>query len=556
MFGLTVVAAVVLSFVAPASAAGPKLNGAGSSFMKLELDQWRAEVARSPYDLSINYAAQGSTTGRSFFRDGKVDFAGSDIPFTQSELNSPWSASDRKGNFVYVPVSAGGLGFMYNLVDQTGQQVTNLNLTRRAVCRIFTGGGDANESGMLWNAPEIQNANPTVNLPAEPIVPVVRADGSGTSYVFAEFCISVAPDIWATFVQVAPTKNGDVQFDTEFTAGRPTSSWPVFGNMRAGQSADGVAAIVAEPSTGAFSITYNEAGFAKVRGFPNASVEDGVPNNFVQPEEANVNRALAYATGQPDGTFKLAYSANDNTAYFPSTYSYIIAQTTGFPADKGEVLARFLCYAVTKGQRGDLVIPLEYARLSSQLVDIARGAIAQIPGAPPWDQCRITDAPPPPPPVTTAPGGATATTVSGGGPATTVAGGSPSTTRPGQSGGGGIVTTVAGAPRSGSSGPGTTTGSSGAAGSATTLAPGVVSPNNPSGTTVPAGGGPGAPVVGQPAASVPGAAPSAAQAGAPAPSPKSLLPSNQQIGWVLVEGAGACAVGVSAVGFRRRRQSL
>jgi hypothetical protein len=32
---------------------------------------------------------------------------------------------------VYVPVSAGGLSFMYNLIDGSGNRVNDLKLTRR-----------------------------------------------------------------------------------------------------------------------------------------------------------------------------------------------------------------------------------------------------------------------------------------------------------------------------------------------------------------------------------------------------------------------------------------
>ena len=58
------------------------------------------------------------------------------------------------GCFVYVPVSAGGLAFMYNLVDAGGQRVNNLKLTREAACRIFTG------AITKWNDPEIVATNP------------------------------------------------------------------------------------------------------------------------------------------------------------------------------------------------------------------------------------------------------------------------------------------------------------------------------------------------------------------------------------------------------------
>ena len=89
-----------------------------------------------PYGLKINYASQGSSFGREQYRGGNIDFAGSDIPFLQAELASTWPRGPQ--DFVYVPVSAGGLGFMYNVTDTAGQRITSLKLTRAAVCTIFT----------------------------------------------------------------------------------------------------------------------------------------------------------------------------------------------------------------------------------------------------------------------------------------------------------------------------------------------------------------------------------------------------------------------------------
>ena len=55
------------------------------------------------------------------------------------------------------------------------------------------------------------------------------------------------------------------------------------------------------------------------------------------------------------------------------------AQTTGYDRAKGAALAQFLCSAVSKGQA--IAPTLKYARLSSELVNIAIDAIVRIPGA-------------------------------------------------------------------------------------------------------------------------------------------------------------------------------
>jgi len=402
---VSVLGLALLAFgvVAPAAHAdGAAILGGGSGFAALEIDQWRADTARSPFNLTINYVAQGSTFGREQFGGGSFDYGASDIQYQQLELPDLQSRRCQGRQlaqcFVYVPVSAGGLAFMYNLVDNSGNRVTNLKLTRQAACKIFTG------AITRWNDPEIVATNPQLASFDRAVKAVVRTDGAGESYVFSEFCIAVAPGVWQQFV--AQQKGlGTRDLTPEFLAGQPTSVWPQEGwgdNPVTVASADGTAGYVADPTGGPNAITYVAAGYAKVRSFPTASVQNAA-GVFTQPDEDNVTRALGYAQKRGNGTFQLAYSGPDPRAYFPSTYSYVLAQTAGFDPGKGATLAKFLCYAVSQGQ---VIAPqLRYARLSSVLVNIAIDAIVQIPGAPPAAQCPVAGAPPPPPPPPVVTGG-------------------------------------------------------------------------------------------------------------------------------------------------------
>jgi len=384
---LLVIVFATMGAVSPAYAVTSILGG-GSGFAALEVDQWRADTARSPFNLSVNYVAQGSSFGRAQFAQNTFDYGASDIQYVASAEQLP------KKPFVYVPVSAGGMAFMYNLLDASGNRVSNLQLTRRTACKIFTG------TITKWNDPEIVATNPQFASFNRSIRPVIRADGAGESYVFSEFCIAVAPDVWSAFVAQQRTSADSPNLSQEFLAGQPVSNWPAEAwgeNPVPVPYADGTANYVADPGLGANSITYVAAGYAKVRQFPTAS-EQNAAGKFTQPDETNVTVALGYATPRGNGTFQLAFNGPDPRAYFPSTYSYILAPTAGSDPGKGATLAQFLCYAVSKGQ---VISPqLRYARLSSALVDIAIDAIVQIPGAPSKANCPVAGAlPPPPPPV-------------------------------------------------------------------------------------------------------------------------------------------------------------
>src|SRR5262249_55425435 len=154
-----IVMAALIGSTAPAHASVAVLGG-GSGFAALEIDQWRADVARSLYNLSVNYVAQGSTFGREQFKAGTFDYGASHIQYPPPEipdLQSKRCAGKTLAQcFVYVPVSAGGLAFLYNLTDSGGHPITDLKLTRDAACKIFTG------AITMWNDPEIVRYNPAL----------------------------------------------------------------------------------------------------------------------------------------------------------------------------------------------------------------------------------------------------------------------------------------------------------------------------------------------------------------------------------------------------------
>jgi ABC-type phosphate transport system substrate-binding protein len=503
---------VVLTVVGPpARAAGPAINGGGSSFAELELDQWRRDVAEQ--GLSVNYGSSSSGLGRTQFAQGLIDFAGTDIPY-QSE--DPVKATQP---FLYVNVSAGGLGFMFHVTDTQGNRVDQLNLTPQQVCRLFTYIGTDN----YWDAPDIQAVNPNVSLPHELVHPVARNDPAGTSYVFMQFCIADAPDVWKAAIdwciQWCATKSTEAH--PQFLDSQPHSIWPQPCNCLNGD-ADANANTVASPLIGEGDVTYVETGFAKVRGFPVASIRNS-SGAYTQPTAANVNEALAFATTAGDGTLRLAFDAPRPDVYFPSTYSYVLVPTASFDPAKGSVLARFLDHGVTDGQaRAEL---LGYAPLACGIVNSALDNIARIPGAPPRPSysCKVPNP-----------------------SASPVAGPAPPA---GTSGGGGAV------PRGG-------TGAGGAAASQLAPVPSrssrVPAADGPSarsapGSAVPAPEGGAAPTTGTEAAPVPGAGPPAAL-GSPLSVGGPIPPPAGTVFRTLAEGAALCAVGLGlAAAVRRRR---
>jgi ABC-type phosphate transport system substrate-binding protein len=391
----------------PAGADGPLVNGGGSTFAALAFQRWGPETARKPYSINVNYSSQGSAFGRNTFISNTLDFGASDIPFTSGELSQlsqkpRCQGGDTNSCFTYVPVTSGGLALMYNLHDSAHRQITDLKLSRKNYCRIVTG------DIVQWNDPALvaDGNSKLASLNNQPINLAARELGAGENYVLSEYCKTVAPDVWGKFVDYAKGHDGNAT--DEFKSGGPSSYWPSVGSAGSGFTfppggADGVANFVSDPVTGVGGAGYVAAAYAQVRHFPVASIQNGA-GVYTQPLESNVTVALGYARAnhvspaspQGDGTFTLAFDGPDQRAYFPSTYSYVIAQTKGWDPAKGSVLGRYLCYAVSKGQEN--FQPNSYARLSSVLVTLAINQIAKIAGAPAPANCPVAGSAPPPPP--------------------------------------------------------------------------------------------------------------------------------------------------------------
>jgi phosphate ABC transporter phosphate-binding protein len=348
-------AAVVNTGVADAS--GPTVTGAGSTWVQIALDQWRADIAHQGY--SINFQGVGSSAGREFYIINQVDFAATEIPFQPDEVRQ--LQAEHK-SYQYLPDVAGGTSLMYNLHNAAGSRITSLRMDAATAAKIFTG------SITSWQDPAIQALNPGLAIRESTVIPVVRSDGSGTSAQFSLYLADQAPSVWNAFVsaQGCPA---------------PCSIWPTFNGSTQQSGSDGVANFVSNDAVGGGAIGYVEAGYAFGRGFPVASLHNA-SGNFTQPTSNNVAVALTHATLNADLTQNLTavYRAPDPTAYPMSSYSYMVTPTANFDPAKGFVLGTWLIYIACAGQRE--AAPLGYSPLPPNLVADVFGAVKRIPGAP------------------------------------------------------------------------------------------------------------------------------------------------------------------------------
>jgi phosphate transport system substrate-binding protein len=133
--------------------------------------------------LQVNYSGVGSGTGLTDFESGSVDFAASDVPMAASDLAKVPAS---KGPVIQIPDILGGVSISYNLPGVTKR----IKLDAATLAGIFDG------TIKTWNASQITALNPGVTLPSNAIVPEVRADSSGTTYIFTNYLAVAAPSVW------------------------------------------------------------------------------------------------------------------------------------------------------------------------------------------------------------------------------------------------------------------------------------------------------------------------------------------------------------------------
>jgi phosphate ABC transporter phosphate-binding protein len=210
-----------------------KLEGAGASFPAPLYNKWFKSYHNAHDDVQIDYQSLGSGAGVKAVQDKTVDFGASDAAMTAAEI------AKVDAGIQLLPMTAGSIVLAYNL-----EGVDNLKLSRESYVGIFLG------KVTKWNDPGIVAANPGVKLPDAEINVVVRADSSGTSFVFTKHLSAVSP---------------------EFAKSPGTNKMP---NWPVGTKSKGNEGISAAISNTPGSIGYIEYGYAKLTKLKMATLQN------------------------------------------------------------------------------------------------------------------------------------------------------------------------------------------------------------------------------------------------------------------------------------------
>src|SRR5215475_6460182 len=154
-----------------------RLQGAGASFPAPLYLKWFKAYSAAHANVQVDYQSVGSGSGVKSFIDKTVDFGASDAAMKPEDI------ARVDVGVQLLPMTAGSIVIAYNL-----EGVKDLKLSRAAYTGIFRG------KITKWNDKAIASANPGAKLPDAPINVVVRADSSGTTFVFSKHLSTVSED--------------------------------------------------------------------------------------------------------------------------------------------------------------------------------------------------------------------------------------------------------------------------------------------------------------------------------------------------------------------------
>jgi phosphate transport system substrate-binding protein len=312
------------------------INGAGASFPYPIYAKWFSDYNKLHPDIQINYQSIGSGGGIRQLLSGTVDFGASDAPMNDEQLGQA------KTKVLHFPTVLGAVVPTYNIPGVS----QDLNFTGEVLANIFLG------RITKWNDPEIAKYNKGINLPAQDIVVVHRAEASGTSYVWTDYLSKVSSD-WQSKVG----KNVSL-------------SWPV---GLGGKGSEGLTALVKQ-TPGA--IGYVELLYTIQTNTPYGRVRNSA-GTFVKADLASVTAAAAgFAKTMPDD-FRISITNAPGKASYPiCSFTYLLVPTKFADANKMRIMKSFLGWMLSDGQKE--AEPLSYARLPKEVVAKELKQISQI----------------------------------------------------------------------------------------------------------------------------------------------------------------------------------
>lgn len=302
--------------------ANAQVNGAGATFPAPLYAKWAAEYAKET-SVKINYQSVGSGAGIKQIEARTVAFGATDMPLKDERL--------KELNVIQFPTVIGGVVPVINI---KGIEPGQLKLSGTVLADIYLG------KIKKWDDEAIKRLNPGLTLPNADVLPVRRADGSGTTF------------IWTNYLSKVST-----EFKEQIGDGTAVN-WRVGAG---GKGNEGVAAMVMKlPNT----IGYVEYAYVKQNKMNYTQVQNAA-GAWVSPTEDAFRAAAAGADW--NRTFYQILTNQPGKDSWPITgATFILMPVKSDNADSAKEVIKFFTWAFDRG--GKMADDLDYVALPKSVV--------------------------------------------------------------------------------------------------------------------------------------------------------------------------------------------
>ncbi|MCK8646236.1 phosphate ABC transporter substrate-binding protein PstS [Mycobacterium avium subsp. hominissuis] len=333
--------------VATTPASSPvTLSETGSTLLYPLFNLWGPAYHDKYSNVTITTQGTGSGTGISQAAAGAVAIGASDAYLSEGDMAA------HKG-LMNIALAISAQQVNYNLPGVT----EHIKLNGKVLAGMYNG------SVKTWNDPQIAGLNPGVNLPATPVVPLHRSDGSGDTFLFTQYLSKQDPDGWGK----SPGFGTTVAF--------PTVPGALGENGNGGM----VTGCADTPGCVAYiGISFLDQ--AQQKGLGEAQLANA-SDKYLLPDAKSIQAAAAgFASKTPANQAISLINGPAPDGYPIVNYEYAIVNSGQKDAATAQTLQAFLHWAISDGNNASFLDKVHFQPLPADVAKLSDAQIAKISG--------------------------------------------------------------------------------------------------------------------------------------------------------------------------------
>jgi phosphate transport system substrate-binding protein len=322
------------------------LSETGATELFPLMNQWVPAYHAKYGNVTITTGATGSGAGISQAAARAVNIGASGAYLSDGDMSS-------HQGLMNVALAVAAEQINYNLPGVS----EHLKLNGKVLSAMYQG------TIKSWNDPQIAALNPGVNLPATPVVPLHRSDGSGDTFVFTQYLSKQDPDGWGKSPGFGTTVN-----------------FPAVPGALGENGAGGMVTGCAQTPGCVAYIGGSYLDQATQKGLGEAQLANA-SGNYLLPDAHSIAAEAASFTGQTPANEVVSLINGPAADGYPIVnYEYAVVYSSQKDAATAQTMQAFLHWTVSDGSSPTFLDASHFQPLPAAVAKLSDAQIAKISG--------------------------------------------------------------------------------------------------------------------------------------------------------------------------------